>query len=622
MCGIFGSITAFGAAPDLKDSEVDRILDALDHRGPDGRGTWGRENFILGHTRLAVRDLGSRAANQPLVTPDGRFALVYNGELYGDRELRQRLEPAVLRATGGQGFATTCDAETLLWALALEGPATLDRLRGMYALAFVDLKQRTMVLARDPLGVKPLVWARTETGGLAFASEPRALLQHPGVALAPDPAMIGAYLVTSRRSFAGRTFFEGIQFVDPGSVLEIQLASGDPAPKELASGVRFSRPVDEKAAPAAECADIVDDSIRAQLVSDVPVCAFLSGGLDSAILTHTAADERARHGASPLASWCASAIEDGVELGPDPPIARGFADVLGSVHTDVHTNEATYLREWHEHIAHLWQPLSTPNEIAISETARAIRQTGAIVALSGEGADELFAGYDGALAAFCAHASMDDPPIDAARFHLEIGSWVSPAALGQVMRGPDTDEISDYLVKTNWAAFECAKEEAGVHGTALDAHLRLQCSMNLTPLLERLDGALMRHGVEGRTPFADEAVLAFANRQPFAAKFEAHAGGAHASKMILRDAFRSQLPQPIVDRPKASFPMPFERWSAHVAVEAAASPFVREWVQPAALAAVQSDPIKHWKLSWLIGNLGLFGEAAFGASRVSQRAAS
>ncbi len=622
MCGIFGSISVFGDTPDLWDSDVARILDALDHRGPDGRGTWARDNFVLGHTRLAVRDPSSRAANQPLVTPDGRHALVYNGELYGEVELRKRLEPLVLRATGGRGFATTCDAETVLWALALEGPAVLDRLRGMYALAFVDLKQRTMLLARDPMGVKPLVWARTETGGLAFASEARALLQHPGLVARPDPAMIGAYLMTSRRSFAGRTLFDGVGSVDPGSVLQIDLASPDLTPTEIASGARFSRPVGENTATAAECAELVDESIRAQLVSDVPVCAFLSGGLDSAILTHVAADERARHGASPLASWCASAIEGGVELGPDPPMAREFAAVLGSVHTDVHTDEPTYMREWREHIAHLWQPLSTPNEIAISETARAIRAAGAIVALSGEGADELFGGYDGALAAYCAHASMEDAPMDAARFHLEIGSWVSPAALSQVMRGPDTDEISDYLVKTHWAAFECAKAEAGAHGTELDAHLRLQCSMNLTPLLERLDAALMRHGVEGRTPFADEAVLAFAEQVPFAAKFEARPDGVHASKKILREAFRPQLPQAIVDRPKASFPMPFERWSAQAAREAVKSPFVQEWIQPAALAAVASDPVKHWKLSWLIGNLGLFGEAAFGAGASDQRIAS
>ncbi len=615
MCGIFGSISVFGDTPDLRDSDVARILGALDHRGPDGHGTWGRENFILGHTRLAVRDLGSRAAGQPLVTPDGRYALVYNGELYGDAELRRRLEPAVLRATGGRGFETSCDAETVLWALALEGVETLDRLRGMYALAFVDLKRRTLVLARDPLGVKPLVWAPTETGGIAFASEPRALLQHPGVACRPDPMMIGAYLATSRRTFADRTLFDGVRSVEPGSVLQVDLTAKSLSLIEIASGSRFARPVKKEAATAAECAAVIDDSVRSQLVSDVPVCAFLSGGLDSAILTHVAADERERHGAAPLASWCASALDNGVELGPDPPNAREFAAQLGSTHTDAHTDEETYQREWRAHVAHLWQPLSTPNEIAISETARAIRASGAIVALSGEGADELFGGYDAALAAFSAHESMENPPISAARFHLEIGSWVSPAALGQVMRGSCTEEIADFLVDTNQAMFDRGRAEAGEHGTDLDAHLRLQRAMNLTPLLERLDAGLMRHGVEGRTPYADEAVMAFADSLPFAAKFRLDPDGEHGSKLIMRDAFRSVLPTSIVDRPKASFPMPFERWSAHMAREAVASPFVAEWIQPAALAAVASDPIKHWKLAWLVGNLSLFGEVAFGESR-------
>ena len=190
MCGIFGSVSAFGDSPELRDRDVDRILDALHHRGPDGRGIWARENVFLGHTRLAVRDALNQAATQPLLTPDGRYALVYNGELYGDQAVRKRLAPAVLRATAGRGFATACDAETVLWALAVEGPSALDRLRGMYALAFVDLERRKLLLARDPLGVKPLVWARTESGGTAFASEPRALLQHPAVPCRPDPVMI------------------------------------------------------------------------------------------------------------------------------------------------------------------------------------------------------------------------------------------------------------------------------------------------------------------------------------------------------------------------------------------------------------------------------------------------
>lgn len=612
MCGIFGSIAAFGEAHGVEEGAVARILDAMEHRGPDGRGVWSRENVLLGHTRLAIRDIVASAASQPIVTPDGRHALVYNGELYNDAELRAQLLPRVLRATDGEGFRTQCDAETVLWALALDGADAIERLRGMYALAFVDLDSRSVLLARDPLGVKPLVWSATRDGGMAFASEPRALLQHPRIDCQPDPEMLGAYLVTSRRTFGDLTMFAGVRSVTPGSVLRIDLASGQPRPVEILSGSRQARPVADRPASAGACRDVIEDSLLGQLISDVPVCAFLSGGLDSAILTQLASAERKRRGAGALATWCASAVENGEELGPDPPMARAFAARIGSTHTDVHTDESAFLREWQAHVDHLWQPLSTPNEVAIAETSRAIRASGARVALSGEGADELFGGYDGALAAFVAHSSMEAPPIEAARFHLEMSSWVSPAALGQVMRGEHASAIADSLVRVNDVSFREAREAAGEYGSNLDAHLRLQRTMNLTPLLERLDAATMRAGIEGRTPFADERVLAFADGVPFGAKFTASAEGRHLSKKVLRDAFRSELPATIVDRPKASFPMPFERWSASHARAAAGSQFVQEWIQPEALRAVESDPIRHWKLSWLIANLALFGEAAFG----------
>ena len=597
------------------------MLQALAHRGPDGRGVWRERNVLLGHTRLAIRDPKNPGSAQPMVTPCGRYALSYNGEIYNDADARVRLRARVAKVTGGKGFATRCDAETVLWALALDGARAFDYLRGVYAAAFVDVERGTLLLARDPLGVKPLVYSAVHGGGLAFASEPRALLEHPGIERSIDPMMLGAYLATSRRNYRDRTLFEGVRSVLPGDVVQLDLDAPQRGPKVIAGGSRFSRqvaPVDASSleVDAQRCASVVTDSIQSQLVSDVPLCAFLSGGLDSAIMTRVATDKRQRGGASSLATWCASAKDDGAEVGEDPPAARAFADVIGSDHTDVHVDEEAFLAGWRDHVAHMLQPLSTPNEIAIAETARAIRASGALVALSGEGADEMFGGYDAPLSAFAAHACMPDPPIDAARFHLEVTSWVSPAALGNVLDRSFAEEAADYLVRSNQAAFQRAIEESGSFGTPLDAHLRLQRASNLPPLLERLDAATMRHGVEGRTPFADSQVLALADRIAFERKFQLDPAvdgepRSSRSKIVLREAFCSTLPDAVVHRPKASFPMPFERWSAAVAVEAARSPFVADWIERPALEAVVSDPLKHWKLSWLIANLGLLGEAAF-----------
>ncbi|MEM8713882.1 MAG: asparagine synthetase B, partial [Planctomycetota bacterium] len=221
MCGFFGSIAPFGEVPGLTEADERRLLAALAHRGPDGRGVHRAQSVLFGHTRLAIRDPRHPGAAQPIATPCGRYALAYNGEIYNDDELRRWLAPDVLSRTEGRGFQTDCDAETMLWALAIHGANALDAVVGMYALSFHAIEAQEVLLARDPLGVKPLVWTQLESHGsasrrgIAFASEPRALLAHPGVEAAPDPHGIGAYLVTSRRTFHGRTLFRGIRTVEP-----------------------------------------------------------------------------------------------------------------------------------------------------------------------------------------------------------------------------------------------------------------------------------------------------------------------------------------------------------------------------------------------------------------------
>ncbi len=597
----------------LTDVQAERWLDELDHRGPDGRGLWRGENVLLGHTRLAVRDPRNGAAAQPITTACGRYALVYNGELYNDAELRVSLEPAVLEATGGAGFQTACDAETVLWALVLGGREALGTMRGMFALAFVDLETRTVLLSRDPLGVKPLVWASTPTG-LAFASEPRALVAHPRVRLAPDMEMFSAYLATSRRTMAGRTLFEGVEAVQPGETLLIDLCKRRPRPVQLYTpGLLFGVAPGESTPEA--CRTVVTDSVLAHLVSDVPLCAMLSGGLDSTIIASIVASRR-----GDLETWCASGVDAGGEVGPDPAEARALAGELGTRHHDVHLQAADFMGAWREHVAHLGQPLSTPNEVAISQLAGAVRQSGARVALSGEGADELFGGYDAVLSAYAAHGRLAAPPVGAARFHLEAAAWVSPGAQGELLRG-DAAGRSEFVIHAYERAFALSEAQMRVEGGALDAHLQLQRRINLSSLLERLDGATMRHGIEGRTPFADVEVARYAESLPMDVKFVDVEAGAAGSKIILRRAFKGAIPERIQRRPKASFPLPFETWCAPVGDEIAASGFLAEWVVPEVLQAVASDPKTHWRLTWLLGNLALWGDAVFGASSAGRRAA-
>lgn len=619
MCGLLGWIGPPGTRAEERRPSFERALQRLDHRGPDGRGVRAEGAALLGHTRLAVRDPDAAGAAQPMVSPCGRWVLVYNGELYEDAALRASLEPEIRAATGGEGFRTQCDAETLLWLLSLRGVSALDQLRGMYALALLDARDGVLWLARDPLGIKPLVHTVTAEGAFAFASEPTALLELDGVTAAPDLEMVSAYLATSRRSLFGRTLFNGVRSVQPGELLRVELDAPWRGARVVADASRFAGQVVDTGDARERARELVEESVRAHLVSDRPLCGLLSGGLDSAIVTQLAATAR---GAQGLATWCAAGHEDGADVGPDPAAARLVADHVGTAHRAVPVDRGTFVRQWREHVEHLGQPLSTPNEVAISEISRAIRESGAVVALSGEGADELFGGYDGVLTAFDAHETARRQlgaghDLTSARFHLEATSWVGPAAQEEVLR-PEFAGASSFLIGAMEREFEAQRLAAGSRASRLEAHLRLQRRSNLTALLERLDGATMRHGVEGRTPFADLRVAAFADALPMEQKFSLEGPPeARGSKLVLRRAFADVVPPEVLARPKASFPLPFDRWSAPVTARLTSSEFLREVVRRETLADVVRHPQERWQLAWLLGNLALFGEVALGAPAAS-----
>jgi asparagine synthase (glutamine-hydrolysing) len=605
MCGIVGAIAGPGREPRLSLGQLEAWRDTLAHRGPDGGGTWRREQVALGHRRLAVRDL-SDAAAQPMVVPGGRHALVYNGELYNDAELRGELAGFVQQFGG---FRTTSDAETLLFALLAWGAGASAKLRGMYAFVWVDLDSREVLLARDPLGVKPLYWAWFG-GELLFASEPKALLAHPLATAEPDLGMLSAYLTTARRELGDRTMFEGVRAVRPGEVLRVALDA--PSPEPVTNVCWLPAPVGrDPGAPAAAAriAAVLEDSLRRQLVSDVPVCALLSGGLDSTILVRLALDATGR----PPTTWCAGGVDGDEDLGPDGAAAREVARELGTRHSFARVDRALFQREWPALVRHLGTPLSTPNEVAISEVARALAAAGNVVALSGEGADELFGGYDAVIDMY-----VDAAGLCPGEAHLAATTWV-PAGLKPALFGADVLALieDDVLLRGTYAdGFARCLASAGPRGQALDAHLRLQRELNLATLLQRLDAATMRHGVEGRTPFADSEVARVAEALPIGRKYsrgaaiEVDGGVATAvrGKLVLRDAFRARVPRIALERPKASFPLPFQDWCVDVARALPRSPFARVLFLPAALGTVASDPREHWRLAWPLANLALWGD--------------
>ena len=650
MCGILGIAAVRGERPSLSDAAAVRMRDLMEHRGPDDAALWRHENLLLAHRRLAIID-PTPAGRQPMLwsssgvacadaparagaTP--RLAMVYNGELYNDAEIRDELSRRGVR------FRSSCDSETLLHAWAVWGTEALSRLRGMFAFGVYDLRLHTLTLVRDALGVKPLYfWLGPRE--IAFASEIRPLLAHPLAVCAPNPPVVSAYLSTIRTALGNDTLYQGVYTLRPGQILRCDLdarpgesplirvndwwrgervMSVDPDPSHTADLGHASRRV----------RDSVTGSIARQLRSDVPVCALLSGGLDSTIISAVAASSRC--GLRTFAAGCpvpASCQRDPQDN--DLAHAREVSRSLRTEHDEAHVSRELFLERWPWMIHRTGLPLSTPNEVAIHEVSRLLRESGCVVTLSGEGADELFAGYEIPMDQAWAYEDQwrrgGVRDVSPGLFQLGACAWVPLDFKHGVLserawRAADHDAALTAFYEREFGA---AFEECG--GDPLAAHLRLHRRVNLAGLLQRLDSATMLAGVEGRTPFADADVADLAESLPMTLKYAppgdepGHERGASGvgiarattlaagvrTKLVLRRAFADVVPAPVLARPKASFPLPFESWMQEQSSVLRTSAFAAEVFSEPAINAVSNHPQQLWNLAWPMINIALWGEA-------------
>jgi asparagine synthase (glutamine-hydrolysing) len=591
----------------LDEATVIRLRDRLAHRGPDGAGILTQGSVRLAHRRLAVVDL-SEAGHQPMLAhstsePARNPAIVYNGELYNDPELREIL------ASRGREFHTRCDTETLLSALEEWGTHALTRLRGMYAFAFHDPVERQVLMARDPLGIKPLYWTRTVMAGsamVAFASEPGPLLDLSWVARRPDLSTLSAYLTTIRTTLGERTMFENIRTLLPGQALAFDLNDALLRPRDVTpeQGRRVAYSRSGEASLVARVRAEVCESVKVHLRSDAPVCCLLSGGLDSTITATLARRELGER----LRTYAAGA-PDATCADDDLAYARRVADVLGTEHSEAYISRELFTARWPEMVGALGVPLSTPNEIAINAVARALRQDGQVVAVSGEGADELFAGYE--LPMFSTARFLESRPHATSRelaaHILADAAWIpidSKAAIlsEDLLRGVEGD---DALVTSYEEQLEAIRDEGDDH--PMQRHLRLLTRVNLAGLLARLDTAMMLASVEGRTPLADVQVAELAHALPMHMKFRA-GEGVLGTKVALRHAFESEIPRAVVSRPKASFPLPFAGWLDGCAGLLRTSPLARACFSEAAIQTVADNPAALFRCAWPMVNIALWGE--------------
>ncbi|MFG0258172.1 MAG: asparagine synthase (glutamine-hydrolyzing) [Phycisphaerales bacterium JB043] len=604
MCGILSIIAPAGRPISTDEHTLIRMRDRLEHRGPDDAGLWAHEGVAMAHRRLSVID-PTPDGHQPMLSPDGRYALVYNGELYNDEALRDELERE------GARFQTSCDTETVLLTLAQWGEDALTRFRGMFALCFWDTRTRQMLAARDPLGIKPLYHARVGSE-LVLASEIPAILEHPGLTASPNMRMVSAYLTTIRTVLGDETLFEGVHALEPGQLMRAH-ASGDSVRVELAF---YSRTTavgeylpEEEASRRAQ--GVIEDSVIAHMRSDVPLCALLSGGLDSAI---TCSIAREHHPS--LRTYCAGAPGE-----PDDDLtwASRVSDELGTEHDEALVDQELFASTWPEMVARMGVPLSTPNEVAIYAVASRLREDGCVVTLSGEGADELFAGYEAPMDSAWQFVASDPASEVGGLFQLDSNAWISRDLKSRLLREDVWHELDNdaWLLEWYTRCFQECCADVGQESGPWRPHLRLHQRVNLVGLLQRLDGATMLASVEGRTPLADRVVMDFANTLSDGHLYmpSSDEEGSVAlltssrTKRVLRRAFATRLPDGVAQRPKSSFPLPFAQWLPDCAHAMERNGLLELLLIPEAIDAITADPQANWMCAWPVMNLALWGRA-------------
>lgn len=514
MCGLAGVMTRDGASPD--PAVLDRLLAALAHRGPDGQGRLVREDVALLHTRLAIVDLVT--GDQPLfagAAPETGPALVCNGEIYNNPELRA--------AMANTPFRTRSDCEPALWRYLAEGERFADGLRGMYAAAIHDPARGRLVLARDPFGIKQLYYAETERG-FFFASEPQALLAAGVARVAIDPRA-RAELLQLKFTTGATTIFPGIMRLLPGETVVVERGG---------IVARHRRPALPEGGPKPLAGDGLDalehvllDSVTVHLRSDVPYGLFLSSGIDSAAvlaLMHRATGQRIH---ALTCGWDGVGVDETAE-------AMRLAAAQGAMCERVAMGEADFWALAPRIAASIDDPTADAAVLPTWMLGRAARAAGLKVTLCGEGADELFAGYS--------------------RYRKRRAPW------RWLARPPRSRPVlGEVPALAGWRDGIAGLEQRMAAGrSAVQAAQAADIAEWLpNDLLVKLDRCLMAHGVEGRTPFLDPEVAAFAFPLPDSQKVDLRFG-----KRLLRRWLARTFPQAGAFARKKGFKPPVGAWIA------------------------------------------------------------
>lgn len=562
MCGIAG-ILNFNGEP-ASQVFLQRMAAAIAHRGPDGEGFYIDGPLGFAHRRLSIIDLTS-GGHQPMLSSDGRYVLSYNGEIYNFQQLRLELE--VL----GHQFHSRSDTEVLLNALIEWGDGAMPRLNGMFAFSFWDKRERTLMLARDRYGIKPLYWTQQQ-GTLLFGSEVKAIIAHPSYRVSLDKEALLEYF-TFQNFFTDRTLFEGVRLLPAGTVMRIDAESG-----AIANSRYWDFHFAEPAAPLApeeyveEFDRLFQQAVNRQLVSDVDVGAYLSGGLDSGAITALAAKQL------PYIKTFTTGFDlnsaSGVELAFDERAKAEYMSYLFKTeHYEMVLKAGDMERVMPRLTHHLEEPRvgqSYPNFYTAQLAGKFAK-----VVLSGTGGDELFGGYPWR---YYRAVVNDDFEHYIDKYYSFWHRLIPNTAIQQVFKPIWKD------VRHVWTR-DIFRDVFTMHGEQLSRpedyvnhSLYFESKTFLHGLLVMEDKLSMAHGLETRVPFLDNDLVDFAMRVPVNQKLgnlaevvrvnenepgiktENYYQNTKDGKLLLRNAMRRYVPEEVTSRAKQGFSAPDASW--------------------------------------------------------------
>ena len=620
MCGLAGIFHLTTPKP-VDPLRVERMCDAIAHRGPDGFGVWTAPGVALGHRRLSIIDIAG--SPQPMASTDGRAMLVFNGEIYNYRELRTEL------AAGGAVFHTDGDSEVIIAAYQRWGVDCLPRLHGMFAFAIYDLAANTLLLARDRLGVKPLFMAELPDGSLAFASELKALVAHPLLRREIDPLAVEDYLAWGYVP-DHRSILKGVEKLPAGHYRLLKSGGGATRPVQWWDVSFAERRRGNQRDHEAELVHLMRDAVTSRMVADVPLGAFLSGGVDSSAVVALMAEASS----SPVKT-CSIGFD--VAALDESNYAQQIADRFHTDHRARMVSPDDF--EAVEHLAGMFdEPFADASALPTWRVCQLAREN-VTVALSGDGADEAFAGYRRHVFQYGEDRvrRMLPGPLRAGLFGL-AGHLYPKADWAPRRFRAKTTLLS--LAGTSEAAYASAVSVTGPalrDGLYSPEFLRLRGDYRAEdPFLEvmaeaparsgldraqyadlkfwlpgdiltKVDRASMAVSLEAREPLLDHRLIEFAASLPESERVHAKGFGGQG-KWVMKQAMRRYLPDDILFRPKQGFVTPIAQWFRGPLAGAARSiassaPLGRTgWFDETRLAAIAEAHISgrsdHSRLLW------------------------